>query len=47
MNCRFPSFVEANILEDVIDSMLDYWSGKKNEEVTELLNVLNGCISIL
>ncbi len=47
MNCRFPSFVEANILEDVIDSMLDYWSGKTNEEVTELLNVLNGCISIL
>ena len=41
---RFPMCVEENVLEEVLDRVLGYWSDKESDV---LERSLTGCISIL
>lgn len=41
---RFPTCVEENVLEEVLDRVLGYWSDKESDV---LERSLTGCISIL
>lgn len=44
MRRRFPMCVEENVLEEVLDRVLGYWSDKESDV---LERSLTGCISIL
>lgn len=41
---RFPMCVKENVLEDVLDRVLGYWSNKESDVMERSLT---GCISIL